>query len=99
MEKAKNPVRVEDKLAANKFKPDEEHSHIQVDKLCSDSAAVEDVIKVCPAGLYKYDPNGKLVFDYLGCLECGTCRILSLGKVVKDWNYPIGTLGVEYRQG
>ena len=54
--------------------------------------------RVCPAALYKKDGDG-VRFDYLGCLECGTCRVLSGGKLVESWNYPVGAFGVSFRQG
>jgi len=90
---------IEDKLGVNKFNTDELNSHIQVDKAYLDKAEVERVVRACPAGLYKLDEDGKLQFDHLGCLECGTCRVLSGGKVVKKWNYPAGGFGVSFRMG
>ena len=89
---------VEDKLGADKFIVDEEHSHILVDKACRDAAEIDRVVRVCPAALYKKDGDG-VRFDYLGCLECGTCRVLSGGKLVESWNYPVGAFGVSFRQG
>lgn len=55
-------------------------------------------MKACPAGLYKRDDGG-VRFDYAGCLECGTCRILGLGSALEQWEYPRGTFGVEFRYG
>jgi len=92
-------VNVADKLGMNKFHTDELNSHIEVDKEYPDKAEIDLVTRVCPAGLYSVDENETLFFDYLGCLECGTCKVLSEGKVVKNWNYPPGTLGIEYRMG
>lgn len=88
---------IEDKLGKDKFVVDEDHSHITVDKEYLDRSAMEQLCRACPAGLYKIDQDGNLQFSYLGCLECGTCRVLSLGKVVKDWDYPMGGFGVSYR--
>jgi ferredoxin like protein len=88
---------IEEKLAINKFHVDEHYAHIEVNK----DAAAEDILtltRACPAGLYKY-ADGVLSFDYAGCFECGTCRILSLGKVVSKWAYPKGSQGIEYRFG
>ena len=45
------------------------------------------------------DEEGNLSFSYLGCLECGTCRALSLGKIVTEWNYPDNGYGVSFRMG
>ena len=89
---------VEDKLGADKFSVDEEHSHILVDKACRDAAEIDRVVRVCPAALYKKDGDG-VRFDYLGCLECGTCRIVAGNTVLSKWEYPQGTMGVEFRYG
>ena len=94
-----NIVNVADKLVVNKFHTDEHNAHIEVDREYPDRAEVDLVVRACPAAIYTMDENGTMFFDYLGCLECGTCKILSNGKVVKDWNYPPGTRGIEYRQG
>ncbi|MCI8837401.1 MAG: ferredoxin family protein [Hungatella sp.] len=90
---------IQDKLGVDKFNTDELHSHIQVDKTYGDKEEIQRVIRVCPAGLYSLDDDGNLLFDHLGCLECGTCRVLSGGKVIKEWNYPAGEKGIAFRQG
>lgn len=87
---------IDNKLGVDKFNVDERRSHITVDKQCGDAAEVSRVVRICPAGLYQADGDG-VRFDYLGCLECGTCRILSQGKVVESWDYPTGSFGVSYR--
>lgn len=89
---------VEDKLGVDKFTVNEESSHILIDKKYADSEEIDRIIRICPAALYKRDGDG-VRFDYLGCLECGTCRVLSRGKIVQDWQYPIGAFGVTFRQG
>lgn len=53
-------------------------------------------MKACPAGLYKKQDDGSVRFDYAGCLECGTCRILGLGSALEQWEYPRGTFGVGF---
>ncbi len=92
-------VNVAEKLGVNKFNTDEKNSHIDVDKGYADKKEVDRVLRACPAAIYTLDDNGTLFFDYLGCLECGTCKVLSEGKLVKSWNYPVGTKGIEYRLG
>ena len=89
---------VEDKLGADKFSVDEEHSHSLGDKAGRDAAEIDRVVWGCPDALYKKDGDG-VRFDYLGCLEGGTCRVLSGGKLVESWNYPVGAFGVSFRQG
>ncbi|MBS7528320.1 MAG: ferredoxin like protein [Clostridiales bacterium] len=90
-------ISVADKLGVNKFNVYEEKSHIVIDKQYPDAAEVDRVVRICPAALYTADANG-VRFDYLGCLECGTCRVLSGGKVVTDWQYPVGSFGVSFRK-
>lgn len=89
---------VEDKLGLNLFHTDEENSHIQVNTACTDEAEIRKLLLACPAGCYK-EADGKLTFSWLGCLECGTCRVLSAGKIVEDWHYPENGAGVQYRLG
>lgn len=87
---------VADKLGTDKFNVFEEASHIEVNKKFADEQEVDRVIRICPAALYQKDDNG-VRFDYLGCLECGTCRVLSKDRLVKDWEYPVGGYGVSFR--
>ncbi len=89
---------IEDKLGLNKFHLDEEYSHIDIDPDYKDEAEIRKLLLACPAGCYKYE-DGKLSFSHAGCLECGTCRVLSHGKIVTRWDHPIGEFGVQYRQG
>jgi len=92
------PVNVDVKLGINKFNVDEHSPHIIV-KSQPDMQVMDLLTKACPAGLYKKQEDGSVRFDYAGCLECGTCRILGLGSALEKWEYPRGTFGVEYRYG
>lgn len=89
---------VDDKLGFVKFVTDEKWSHIEINEDYADEKEIKRVVMACPAGLYHYD-NGKVSFNHEGCLECGTCRVVSGGKVVKSWNHPKGGRGVEFHQG
>lgn len=89
---------VDDKLALDLFHTDEEESHIKVDLEYGDEAEIRKLLLACPAECYKWI-DGKLTFSHLGCLECGTCRILSHGKVVQEWRHPQSGAGVSFRQG
>jgi ferredoxin like protein len=64
----------------------------------NDEKEIDLLVMACPANLYSHE-GGKLSFNYEGCLECGTCRVLSLGKAIESWTYPRGAKGVEYHQG
>lgn len=95
-------VNVDELIALNKYNVDEEHAHIELDQ--EDLDKVDDVefaklVRVCPAALYKVDESGHKSFDYAGCLECGTCRIACESTIVKKWDLPGPTMGVEYRFG
>lgn len=91
-------VNVDEYLAVNKYEVDEGNPHITLaDDL--DDAEFDKLVKVCPAALYKRDEDGARSFDYAGCLECGTCRVLCEGTVVSKWKFPEAMMGVEYRFG
>ncbi|MGU5528698.1 ferredoxin-like protein FixX [Aeromonas hydrophila] len=92
------PVNVDVKLGINKFNVDEEHPHIVVASK-PNMKVLKTLTLACPAGLYKMQEDGSIRFDYAGCLECGTCRILGLERALDRWEYPRGTFGIEYRYG
>lgn len=93
-----DPVNVDVKLGVNKFFVDEENAHVElVDN--PDRKEFNKLISACPAGLYKLDEDGQPQFDYAGCLECGTCRILCGDTILSKWEYPQGTFGIEFRCG
>ncbi|NLI91325.1 MAG: ferredoxin family protein [Peptococcaceae bacterium] len=92
-------VTIEEKLAVNKYFVDEGNAHIEIDPSYSDMKEKMKLVNACPAGLYKLNEEGTLFFDYAGCLECGTCRVLCLGTIVKKWEFPESTKGVEFRYG
>jgi len=84
-------------LGLNKFNVDEEAAHIVIDKTICARCLEKPCLVVCPAVLYKLDKNGEISFDYAGCLECGTCRVMCKNKGIIKWEYPRGTFGVTYR--
>ncbi len=91
-------VNVDSKLSINKFFVDEENAHIIL-KEDVDMNEYKKLMIACPAGIYKLDAKGGIAFDYAGCLECGTCRILCGQTILAKWEFPRGTFGVEYRYG
>ena len=86
-------------LSLNKFNVDEEAPHIVLEKAVCRKCAQKPCLYVCPAVLYKLDKAGDITFDYAGCLECGTCRVVCKNKGVVKWEYPRGTFGVNFRHG
>ena len=89
---------IDDKLGLDVFHTDEVNSHIEVDLESTDEAEIRKLLLACPAECYKF-VDGKLSFSWLGCLECGTCRVLSKDKLVKSWNHPQAGRGVQFRYG
>ena len=98
MRRIHSTVNVDAYLAVNKYEVDEANAHIElVDNPTEDE--FDKLVMVCPAALYKRDEDGNKTFDYAGCLECGTCRIACGDTIVKKWQFPGATMGVEYRYG
>jgi ferredoxin-like protein FixX len=91
-------VNVDEYLALNKYGVDENQAHIVLVDDPSDEEFLK-LVRVCPAALYKIDEKGAQSFDYAGCLECGTCRIICGDTIIKQWQNPSATMGVEYRYG
>lgn len=91
-------LNVDEKLGLNKFYVDEENAHIVL-KANPDKNEFQKLVIACPAGLYKMDDKGAIQFDYAGCVECGTCRVLCGSTILEKWEFPVGTLGVEFRWG
>jgi len=86
-------------LSRNRFNVDEEQPHIILDKQICKQCIDKPCLYVCPAVLYKLDKAGEITFDYAGCLECGTCRLVCRKRGIVKWVYPRGTFGVSFRQG
>jgi len=86
-------------LSLNKFNVDEEQAHIVLDKKICAQCQLKPCLVVCPAVLYRLDKSGEISFDYAGCLECGTCRVMCRDKGIIQWAYPRGTFGVSFRHG
>ncbi len=94
---------VEDLLGYNKFNADEKNLHIVIDKALCAKCQGKPCLVACPAVLYRQeDENSEVTFDHLGCLECGTCRIVCHNqgnKGIVKWVYPGGNFGISYRYG
>jgi ferredoxin like protein len=86
-------------LSLNKFNIDEEEPHIVLDKEICAKCSEKPCLYVCPAVLYQLDKSGGISFDYAGCLECGTCRVMCKNQGMVKWVYPRGTFGISFRQG
>jgi ferredoxin like protein len=85
---------IEDRLNLLRYTVDRE-PHIKLkDEVC-ESCERRVCVAVCPAGCFREEQQ-KLNFSYVGCLECGSCRI-ACDKNAIEWHYPKGGFGVCYR--
>ena len=90
-----------DKLYRTKYEPDSDHPHIKVDCEVCGKCVEKTCLHVCPAEVYKADPNDptQITVSHDNCLECGTCRKACPHSHAIDWKYPDGGMGVKYRFG
>lgn len=89
---------VTEKLALNKYELDDGHPHIVVhNEVCEAECKIRACLFVCPAEVYS-EQNGKIVADWAGCLECGTCTVACPPQAL-HWEYPRGGFGILYRYG
>lgn len=89
---------IEESLGLDKFEVDEENAHIIIDKEICRQCQKKPCLVICPAKLYTLR-DGEVNFDYAGCLECGTCRVMCKDKGIIKWEYPRGSFGVAFRYG
>ena len=91
---------LEDKLYRTKYEPDSDHPHIKVDNEICRNCLDKPCVLVCPAGVYKLDPNDEtqILVSHDNCLECGSC-VKTCPHDAIDWQYPAGGLGVKYKLG
>lgn len=87
---------IEDKLTTTRFNVNAE-PHIKVNTKVCEACLEKPCLYVCPVLNYVLR-DGKLVFSWQGCLECGACRI-ACAKDAIDWAYPRGGFGVCLRYG
>lgn len=101
MSETKKTLTIEEKLALTKFTTDQNYAHITIKpEVCKAKCKTYDCVYGCPADCYKFaegeDIEGPVTFDYIACLECGTCRMVCPHDNV-EWHYPKGGFGVEYK--
>lgn len=93
------PMTIEEKLGVNKFEVDDGNPHIIVDKEICRTCDKKPCLVACPAKLYTLNDEGDVAFDFAGCLECGTCRVICPKPGALEWNHPQGTFGIAFRYG
>jgi ferredoxin-like protein FixX len=90
---------VPERLAATRFVTDEETSHIVVNQAVAKATGTGKLLcAICPAQVYREEPDGTISVEYAACLECGTCLAVAAPYSL-EWRYPRGGFGVQYRDG
>lgn len=94
------PLSLEDKLYRTRYEPDRDHPHVVVDHATCEQCGKKVCVQICPAGVYKPDPNNdkRILVSHENCLECGTCLKVCPKDAIK-WEYPEGGKGVKFRFG
>lgn len=90
---------VPERLERNRYEPDPEQSHIQIDQQAATATGAGPLlVRICPAHVYSQQPDGTIGVLYVACLECGTCLAVAPPGVL-SWHYPSGGMGVVFREG
>jgi len=92
-------VKVEEKLFQNRYLVDAGRPHIKVRPHDKPSKALLSLTYTCPAGCYSVNDKGQVEITVDGCVECGTCRVVTADTGEVQWNYPRGGFGVLYKFG
>lgn len=58
----------------------------------TESAFLNKLVTLCPAKCYAKE-DGKIILQYEGCLDCGTC------SQETEWKHPRGERGIHYKYG
>ena len=95
-----DPAAIERKLALNTYNVDPTRAHIRIiDHDVCLQCERQQCINCCPATCYTPQEDGRVLFSYEGCVECGTCRIVCYVFDNIEWTYPRGGFGIQYRYG
>ncbi len=95
-----DPAAIERKLALNTNNVDASRAHIRIiDHDVCLHCVRQQCINCCPANCYVPNDDGRVIFSYEGCVECGTCRIVCHEFRNIEWTYPRGGFGIQYRYG
>lgn len=92
-------IKVEEKLFQNRYLVDAGRPHIKVRVHDKPSKQLKSLTHACPAGCYAANEKGQIEITADGCMECGTCRVLTADTGEIEWNYPRGGFGVLFKFG
>lgn len=92
-------IKVEEKLFQNRYMVDAGRPHIKVRPHEVPSKELLSLTHTCPAGCYAVNDRGQVEISADGCVECGTCRVLTAATGEVEWNYPRGGYGILFKFG
>ena len=92
-------AKVEEKLFQNRYLVDAGRPHIKVKPHQTPSKGLASLVTLCPAGCYSRAESGQVEISSDGCMECGTCRIVTQSTGEIEWSYPRGGFGILYKFG
>lgn len=95
----RSPAKVEEKLFQNRYLVDTGRPHIKIRAHERPSKALVSLTHTCPAGCYGLNDKGQVEVTVDGCVECGTCRVITAKTGELEWNYPRGGFGILYKFG
>lgn len=88
---------VNERLAKNVYHTDDD-SHIEIDQAAARATgAGKRLVAVCPAHVYREEPDGTISAEFAACFECGAC--LAIEPQVLKWHYPASGMGIQFREG
>ncbi len=96
---ARIEARIEDRLAQNRYVVDAGRPHIRVVPHTIPSPVLRALVHACPAGCYAETDRGTVEVAPDGCMECGTCRVLTQATGEVEWKWPRGGYGVLFKFG
>ncbi len=86
-----------DRMATVEFRI-AERPHIVVDSQRCEGCATQACVTACPANLFVPTSDGRILFNYEECFECGTCYMACNTEGAIKWSYPLGGFGVVLRR-
>lgn len=73
-------------------------AHIVVDGERCEGCSTQACVTACPANLFVPTADGRILFNYEECFECGTCYLACNVEGAITWSYPDGGSGVVLRR-
>ena len=92
-------MKIEERLYTLRYKRDEK-PHLEIKDQGTCKKCYEEYgspcITACPANVYSFSNDGRMIVAYENCVECGTCKIVCpYNNII--WRFPRYGLGMAIR--